>query len=87
MQEGRWAGKYAGLSDKQAFAIVSRNIDTIVGTITTQEENQGASSRNYQRDFLVWEGNPLKGEGTVVLVIKNDGKISNCWPGTEGTVL
>ncbi|KAF7556433.1 hypothetical protein G7Z17_g1401 [Cylindrodendrum hubeiense] len=86
-QEGRWAGKYAGLSDKQAIALVSTNIDAILGTSTTLDAHQGVSGQHYKGDFVVWEGDPLRGEGSVVLAIQDDGKIADCWPDTEDAVL
>ncbi|KAH7126027.1 hypothetical protein EDB81DRAFT_860673 [Dactylonectria macrodidyma] len=82
-QEGRWAGKYAGLSDKQAVALVSTNIETILGIFSDREKGRGG----YHGDFVVWEGDPLRGEGSVVVTVQSDGKISDCWPDTENAVL
>ncbi|KAH7136829.1 hypothetical protein B0J13DRAFT_449046 [Dactylonectria estremocensis] len=82
-QEGRWAGKYAGLSDKQAVALVSTNIESILGTLPDEDQGQGG----YDGDFVVWEGDPLRGEGSVVVAVQSDGKISDCWPDTENAVL
>ncbi|KAL4758892.1 uncharacterized protein BDW70DRAFT_169809 [Aspergillus foveolatus] len=68
-REARWAGKFAGLSDKESIKLVSTNIDTIFGA---DEKGDG--------DFVLWEGNPLRGEGAVVVSIRGDGEVSDCWP-------
>lgn len=68
-REARWAGKFAGLSDKESIKLVSSNIDTIFGA---DEKGDG--------DFVLWEGNPLRGEGVVVVSVKGDGEVSDCWP-------
>lgn len=74
-QEAWWAGKYAGLTEQQAIALVSTNIDLI---LNSQSEKTDAGA--LVGDFVVWEGNPLRGEGSVVASFQGDGKVSDCWP-------
>lgn len=68
--EASWAAKYAGLGDSEALALVSGNIEAILGL----EES---------RDLVIWEGNPLH-FGTPVLAFQwqEDGRlhVSSCWP-------
>ncbi|KNG89129.1 hypothetical protein ANOM_002995 [Aspergillus nomiae NRRL 13137] len=83
-QEARWAGKFAGLSDKEAIALVSTNIEAILGT------GSGRTAENSQRytgDFVVWEGDPLRGEGSVVVSIQDGESVVDCWPDTSNAVL
>ncbi|KZF23063.1 amidohydrolase [Xylona heveae TC161] len=81
-QEAQWAAKYAGLTEKQAISLVSTNIETILGLRPkTSLSEQGLLPHG---DVVVWEGNPLKGEGSVVVSIQEDGRIGDCWP--EGRV-
>ncbi|KAL4813880.1 hypothetical protein BDW67DRAFT_177546 [Aspergillus spinulosporus] len=68
-REARWAGKFAGLSDRESIKLVSSNIETIIG----------ANNTGYG-DFVLWEGNPLSGEGAVVVSVREDGKVRDCWP-------
>lgn len=70
-REARWAGKYAGLEDKEAIALVSTNIEKILGL---HSEYQIGDS-----EFVVWEGDPLRGEGSVVAAVQ-DGLVADCWP-------
>ncbi|KAE8140535.1 hypothetical protein BDV38DRAFT_290241 [Aspergillus pseudotamarii] len=72
-QEAHWAGKFAGLSDKEAIAL---------GTGTGGEKAQG-----YTGDFVVWEGDPLRGEGSVVVSVQDGGEIADCWPDTSNAIL
>ncbi|TVY81685.1 hypothetical protein LSUE1_G002182 [Lachnellula suecica] len=66
--EASWAAKYAGLSDKQALDLVSRNLEEILGLEKT-------------KDFVVYEGNPLDfGASVVVAFDGDDGSVSMCWP-------
>ncbi|PLB50380.1 hypothetical protein P170DRAFT_454922 [Aspergillus steynii IBT 23096] len=81
-REARWAGKYAGLSDEEAIALVSTNIEDILGV---RERNTGGSQA--YGDLVVWEGDPLRGEGSVVLSIQEDGRIADCWPDTVDAIL
>ncbi|KAJ5685084.1 hypothetical protein N7536_007703 [Penicillium majusculum] len=81
-QEAWWAGKYAGLSDQQAIALVSTNFDLILGGQSKKVE-QGALAG----DFVVWEGDPLRGEGSVVASFQDDGKIADCWPDIIDAIL
>ncbi|OJJ07672.1 hypothetical protein ASPVEDRAFT_142292 [Aspergillus versicolor CBS 583.65] len=73
-REARWAGKYAGLEDKEAIALVSTNIEKILGL---HSESQIRDS-----EFVVWEGDPLRGEGSVVAAVQ-DGLVADCWPDVE----
>ncbi|CAG8213187.1 unnamed protein product [Penicillium olsonii] len=82
-QEAWWAGKYAGLTDRQAIALVSTNIDSILGGSSKKSVREDSSVQ----DFVVWEGNPLRGEGSVVASFQGDGKVSDCWPDTVNSVL
>ncbi len=69
--EASWAAKYAGLSPKEAVNLVSRNIEQILG-LDVNEEN---------RDFVVFEGNPLQFGASVVIAFDGqDGGVSLCWP-------
>jgi hypothetical protein len=65
---------------------VSTNIEKILGL--KKEDKDGQSlGQIYDRDFVVWSGNPLKGEGSVVVAVQDDGKVGDCWPDSEGAVL
>ncbi|KAE8323836.1 hypothetical protein BDV39DRAFT_208502 [Aspergillus sergii] len=86
-QEARWAGKFAGLSDKEAIALVSTNIETILGTGSKGTANSGEDSPRYTGDFVVWEGDPLRGEGSVVVSVQDGEKIVECWPDTSNLIL
>ncbi|TDZ29972.1 hypothetical protein C8035_v003550 [Colletotrichum spinosum] len=90
-QEAQWAAKFAGLGEKDAIKLVSANFDEILrlkahGEHATDIDEQQVRKR-YEGDFVVWDGNPLKGEGSVVLTVQDDGKIGDCWPDFEGAVL
>ncbi|KAI8252654.1 hypothetical protein K4K58_007742 [Colletotrichum sp. SAR11_239] len=85
-QEAQWAAKFAGLSEKEAIKLVSTNFNKILGLEGYREEDSPAGNK-YSEDFVVWEGNPLRGEGSVVLSVQDDGKIGDCWPDYEGAVL
>ncbi|KAI8151028.1 hypothetical protein K4K49_007133 [Colletotrichum sp. SAR 10_70] len=85
-QEVQWAAKFAGLSEKEAIKLVSTNFNKILGLEGYREEDSPAGNK-YTGDFVVWEGNPLRGEGSVVLSVQDDGKIGDCWPDYEGAVL
>ncbi|OJJ54511.1 hypothetical protein ASPSYDRAFT_159752 [Aspergillus sydowii CBS 593.65] len=75
-REARWAGKYAGLSDKDVIALVSTNIEKILGL----HSGFGAGDSANEHDFVIWEGDPLRGEGSVVAAVQEDGRIADCWP-------
>ncbi|KAL3290888.1 Amidohydrolase [Colletotrichum asianum] len=85
-QEAQWAAKFAGLSEKEAIELVSTNFNKILGLEKYRKEDCPAGNK-YSGDFVVWEGNPLRGEGSVVLSVQDDGKIEDCWPDYEGAVL
>jgi imidazolonepropionase-like amidohydrolase len=69
--EAAWAAKYAGLSSKQAVDLVSRNIEEILG-LDVRKEN---------RDFVIFEGNPLEfGASVVIAIDAEDESVSMCWP-------
>lgn len=69
--EAAWAAKYAGLSKKEAVNLVSRVVEDILG-LEVEEE---------QRDFVVWEGDPLEfGASVVFAVAGGEGEVSMCWP-------
>lgn len=61
--------KYAGLRDSEALALVSSNVEEILGLEKSQ-------------DIVIWEGNPLH-FGTPVLAFQSQGgklEVSSCWP-------
>lgn len=69
--EAAWAAKYAGLSEYEALALVSTNIERILGL----EKNE---------DVVVWEGSPLA-FGTPVLSFQHESRsgrleVASCWP-------
>jgi imidazolonepropionase-like amidohydrolase len=85
-QEAGWAGKFAGLGDREAIKLVSTNFEKILGV----DRLGGKSSKDegvYGGDFVIWTGNPLKGEGSVVVAVQDDGLVGDCWPDSEGSVL
>ncbi|OOO10932.1 hypothetical protein OAory_01074020 [Aspergillus oryzae] len=86
-QEARWAGKFAGLSDREAIALVSTNIEAILGIGSKRTANGGEDSQRYRGDFVVWEGDPLRGEGSVVVSVQDGEKIADCWPDTSNVIL
>jgi len=72
--EASWAAKYAGLSERAAVDLVSRNIEQILGLGIDEE----------RRDFVVYEGDPLEfGASVVVAVDGEDGEVRDCWPESE----
>ena len=72
--EAGWQAKYAGLSDRAAVDLVSRNIEDILGLKVDEEK----------RDFVIFEGNPLSGGASVVLAVDgDDGEVATCWPEAE----
>ncbi|KAJ0341717.1 hypothetical protein COL154_007776 [Colletotrichum chrysophilum] len=85
-QEAQWAAKFAGLSEKEAIKLVSTNFNKILG-LEEYRKGDSPAGNKYSGDFVVWEGNPLRGEGSVVLSVQDDGKIGDCWPDYEGAVL
>jgi hypothetical protein len=87
-QEAQWAGKFAGLDEKESIALVSTNIEKIlrIGKKGKAEAVSGVR-QVYEGDFVVWSGNPLKGEGSVVVAVQDDGMVGDCWPDSEGAVL
>ncbi|KAL2853616.1 hypothetical protein BJX68DRAFT_274777 [Aspergillus pseudodeflectus] len=71
-REARWAGKHAGLDEEEAIALVSSNLESILGL-------QRVGSEGKRGAFVVWEGNPLRGEGSVVASVSDRGVV-DCWP-------
>ena len=65
--EASWVAKHAGLSGAGAVALVSRNIEMILGLRTA-------------KDFVVWEGDPLQFGASVVLAVDGEGGVMGCWP-------
>jgi hypothetical protein len=57
--EASWAAKYAGLSERAAVDLVSRNTEEILGIEVKEEE----------RDIVVFESNPLEFGASVVVSI------------------
>lgn len=71
--EAGWAAKYAGLSDAQAVDLVSTNLEEILGL--------GSEGDGEKRDWVVWEGNPLRFGASVVLSVDGErGEVVGCWP-------
>jgi hypothetical protein len=69
--EAGWAAKYAGLKKREAVDLVSRKIEKILSLDVIEE----------QRDFVIWDGNPLEFGGTVVLSFDpKEGLVGTCWP-------
>lgn len=61
--------KFAGLSESKALALVTSNIEEILGL-------------EKSKDIVLWEGNPLH-FGTPVLAFQSQGgklEVSSCWP-------
>jgi imidazolonepropionase-like amidohydrolase len=52
---------------------VSSNLESILGL-------QRVGSEGKRGDFVVWEGNPLRGEGSVVASVSDRGVVVDCWP-------
>ncbi|KIW03433.1 uncharacterized protein PV09_05203 [Verruconis gallopava] len=66
--EASWAAKYAGLSDEYAVALVSTNVERILGLKSSN-------------DIVIWEGNPLEFGAAPALVIDQDAeRVVGCWP-------
>jgi hypothetical protein len=69
--EAGWAAKYAGLGKREAVDLVSRNIEKIL-SLNVEEKN---------RDFVIWEGNPMEFGGTVVVSFDPEVRsVGTCWP-------
>jgi hypothetical protein len=71
--EASWAGKHAGLSWQAALALVSENLERILGLPKS-------------RDVVVWEGNPMEFGASVVLVLGEEGEVkgaAGCWPESQ----
>lgn len=84
-QEAQWAVKYAGLEEKDAIKLVSTNLEDILllrpgGSVGEKRGEYALSGGIYHGDLVVWDGNPLRGEGSVVLTVEGDGNIGDCWP-------
>ncbi|GKT46210.1 uncharacterized protein ColSpa_06391 [Colletotrichum spaethianum] len=86
-QEAQWVAKFAKLTEKEAIKLVSTNFEQILGLERSTQETNASAIKKYAGDFVVWDGNPLRGEGSVVLSVQDDGKIGDCWPDVEGAVL
>ncbi|WQF90026.1 Putative metal-dependent hydrolase, composite domain superfamily [Colletotrichum destructivum] len=86
-QEAQWAAKFAGLTENQAIKLVSTNFDRILGLKQSGPEGKTSVGKKYAGDFVVWDGNPLRGEGSVVVSFQDDGKIGDCWPDVQGAAL
>lgn len=86
--EAQWARRFAGLSEEAAIELVSTNIEKILGLDKkNSDKNSMSDGRLYDGDFVVWDGNPLKGEGSVIAAIQDDGKVGYCWPDVEGIAI
>ncbi|KAF1988789.1 hypothetical protein K402DRAFT_373086 [Aulographum hederae CBS 113979] len=84
--EASWAAKFAGLDDRAAVKLVSSNINEILGLDSpkkTENENEEGKGE-WNRDFAIWEGNPLQFGASVVLAFDGDGDgnggLLSCWP-------
>jgi imidazolonepropionase-like amidohydrolase len=85
-QEAGWAGAFAGLEEKEAIKLVSTNFERIL-RVDKEGGKSGEDERVYGGDFVIWNGNPLKGEGSVIAAVQDDGILGDCWPDSEGSVL
>ena len=56
--------------------MVSTNVENILRLTSAERLDEGGHAFD---DFVVWEGNPLRGEGSVVLALQA-GEIGMCWP-------
>ena len=79
-QEAQWAAKYAGLDTKEAIKLVSTNLEEILLLRGKSLDLDSLPTGQYVGDIVIWEGNPLRGEGTPVLTVQDDGHIGDCWP-------
>lgn len=73
--EASWAAKYAGLSEREAVQLVSKNVEVILGLKPS-------------KDVVFWEGNPLHFGSPVLAFQEGPGgggklELSSCWPGDE----
>ncbi|KAH7066491.1 hypothetical protein FB567DRAFT_542242 [Paraphoma chrysanthemicola] len=82
-REAAWAAKWAALSDRQAIGLVSWNFDSILRLSASDVAVEGY----FRHDWVLWEGNPVKGEGSVVLSVDSDRIVGDCLPNVEGAVL
>lgn len=86
--EAQWARRFAGLSEEAAVKLVSTNIEEILGLDKKKGgKDDGLEGRLYDGDFVVWDGNPLEGDGSVIAAIQDDGKVGYCWPDVEGIAI
>jgi hypothetical protein len=69
-----WAGKLAGLGKAETLALVSKNVERILGLPASDE-------------VVVWEGEPGEFGAAVVLVLDREGREGvedgQCWPESE----
>ncbi|KAK8046472.1 hypothetical protein PG996_014536 [Apiospora saccharicola] len=69
--EAAWAAKYAGLRDREATRLVSRNVEAILGLEPS-------------KDVVLWENKPLQFGASVVLSFEEsqEGRlaVAACWP-------
>ncbi|KAK7935443.1 carbohydrate esterase family 9 [Apiospora marii] len=69
--EAAWAAKYAGLSDREAVRLVSRNVEKILGLEPS-------------KDVVLWENSPLQFGASVVLSFEENQEgqlaVATCWP-------
>lgn len=49
--------------------------------------NDVLEGRLYHSDFVVWDGNPLKGKGSVIAAIQDDRKVGYCCPDVKSTAI
>ncbi|KAJ8107283.1 hypothetical protein OPT61_g8972 [Boeremia exigua] len=81
-REARFAGKWAGLNDREAIKLVSTNFNKILSL-----DDEDAHGNEILSNVVLWDGNPLRGEGSVVISITDKGKVGDCLPDVEGSVL
>ncbi|KAH7070008.1 hypothetical protein BKA63DRAFT_519954 [Paraphoma chrysanthemicola] len=82
-REAAWAAKWAALNERQAIGLVSWNFDRILRLSDGDVPVEGS----FRHDWVLWEGSPIKGEGSVVLSVDRDRKVGDCLPNVEGVVL
>ncbi|KAG9237926.1 hypothetical protein BJ875DRAFT_452450 [Amylocarpus encephaloides] len=70
--EASWAAKFAGLTKGEAVGLVSWRVDEILGL---------SGDGGDEKDFVVYEGDPLEFGARVVLGVEGgDGRVGMCWP-------
>ncbi|KAH8594054.1 hypothetical protein B0O99DRAFT_185628 [Bisporella sp. PMI_857] len=83
--EAGWAAKFAALSDEEAIALVSYNINAFLNltaapgpSAANKEDGKGQAKGE---DIILWTRRPLEFGASVVLSIDGEsGRVVGCWP-------